>query len=232
MKPPAWSFSALKNFLGCPSKYYKTKITKEFVEVWGAETEFGDEFHKCADNYLKFGAKAPLPEKFTQWREYLDRWRALAQKADALYVEHEMALDRSLKPVSWFSKLVWCRAKTDVLVVNGAWAYAGDHKTGKSKKYDESIDQLMITALHVFYYFPKVDTVRCGYYWLKENARPEESTYHRKDIPKMWNLVLPYLKEFKQAFNDEEFPPRQSGLCNGWCPVTSCTFWAPKKDKR
>lgn len=232
MKPPAWSFSALKNFLGCPSKYYKTKITKEFTEVWSADTEFGDEFHKCAENYLKHGDKAPLPEKFAQWRAYLDRWRKLAQvPGAALYIEHEMALDFKLRPSTWFGRQVWSRAKTDVLVVDDTWAYAGDHKTGKSKKYEEQIDQLMITALHVFYWFPKVHTVRCGYYWLKENARAEENTYYRKDIQKMWLIVMPHLKEFKRAFNEENFPPRSSGLCAGWCPVTSCEFWRPKKDK-
>jgi hypothetical protein len=40
---------------------------------------------------------------------------------------------------------------------------------------------------------------------------------------------VPDLKQYATAFKTDVWQPRQSGLCNGWCPVTECEFWKPKR---
>ena len=37
--------------------------------------------------------------------------------------------------------------------------------------------------------------------------------------------------QYAQAFKTDTWQPRPSGLCNGWCPVKTCEFWQPKRNK-
>jgi hypothetical protein len=72
--------------------------------------------------------------------------------------------------------------------------------------------------------------VRCEYYWTQTKSTNGQ-TFERKQIPEMWQEFLPGLKQYAQAFHEDIWQPRQSGLCKGWCPVTDCEFWAPKRRK-
>jgi hypothetical protein len=54
---------------------------------------------------------------------------------------------------------------------------------------------------------------------------------HRDQIGAVWGEFLPNLKQYAQAFKEDIWQPRQSGLCGGYCPVTDCEFWRPKRRK-
>jgi hypothetical protein len=40
---------------------------------------------------------------------------------------------------------------------------------------------------------------------------------------------MPDIKQYQQAFVQDVWQARQSGLCHGWCPVTTCEYWKPKR---
>jgi hypothetical protein len=75
-----------------------------------------------------------------------------------------------------------------------------------------------------------VNTVHVSYAWLVPNV-VDKFVFKREDERAMWLNIAPDLKEYRTAFKIEVFNPKQSGLCNGWCPVTSCEFWKPKRKK-
>jgi hypothetical protein len=144
-----------------------------------------------------------------------------------LKVECRIALNRQAQPCEFFAEDVWFRGVIDVLKVNGSQALVVDHKTGK---HHTKFGQLKLFALHTFAAHPEVDTVRCDYYWTQTMTKGGE-TYTRAQIPAMWKGFLPDLRQYAQAFKEETWQPRQSGLCAGWCPVTDCEFWRPKRRK-
>jgi hypothetical protein len=45
----------------------------------------------------------------------------------------------------------------------------------------------------------------------------------------LWSKFVPDLRQYMEAFKTETWQARPSGLCNGWCPVTECEHWKPKK---
>ena len=53
----------------------------------------------------------------------------------------------------------------------------------------------------------------------------------RDQIDQLWAPFIGDLKQYMQAFREDIWQPRQSGLCNGWCPVTDCEFWKPKRNR-
>ena len=101
------------------------------------------------------------------------------------------------------------------------------HNTGK---FHAKFGQLKLFAIHTFAAYPEVQQVRAEYYWTQTLTTNGE-TYTRDQIPQLWQEFLPGLRQYAQAFHENIWQPRQSGLCNGWCGVTSCEFWRPKRKR-
>lgn len=229
MKPKAWSHSALSQFSNCPRQYHEIKVLKRVVEPQGEAMIWGNRVHEAMEMYLKANFLSPgfdgLSPEFEMYRGYLN---AILKVPGDMYVEHEMSLDTNLNPCDKFAPDVFVRGICDVLHVDGVEARAMDHKTGKRKQDSK---QMKLMALLIFAHFPAVQRVRVGFFWLKTGDR-DTDRFLRADIPALWQEFLPELKQWKQAFATDTWQPRQSGLCHGWCPVTSCEFWRPKRAKR
>lgn len=99
------------------------------------------------------------------------------------------------------------------------------HNTGKRKLNSR---QLKLFALLVFIHYPEVMQVKTDFIWLATNEIDSEK-YSRDQEAELWQEFLPDLAAFNRAFKEETFPPKKSGLCAGWCPVTSCENWRPKR---
>ena len=99
------------------------------------------------------------------------------------------------------------------------------HNTGKRKVGSK---QLKLFALMVFLHHPEVMSVKTGFVWLKEGVSDYE-TYTRDQEADLWQEFVGDLARYNAAFKQDMWIPRKSGLCRGWCPVTSCEFWEPKK---
>ena len=140
-------------------------------------------------------------------------------------VEQKIALDRKLQPTNFFAEDVFFRGIIDYIKVDGACAYVVDYKTGKPH---QKFDQLQLFALHTFALYPDVDLVHVRFYWTQTEDETRYS-YRRDDVAGIWRKFIPDLKQYAEAFKTDTWQPRQSGLCNGWCPVKECEFWKQRR---
>jgi hypothetical protein len=235
MKPLPWSHSAMGDFLNCPKAYYHKRVAKDVLDPPNDAGLAGDFTHKAFEAYLKYGTPLPdeYPDNIRDWPEglkppaaYKDYLDGIKDSPGVLHVECRYAITSRLEPCDFFAEDVWCRSILDILRIKDTTAYIIDHKTGRRKN---DLRQLRLNALMVFLHHPEVEKVGVAYAWLKENSREKYVWYTREDEANMWRAFLPDIKLYKEAFRIEVFNPKQSGLCNGWCPVTHCEYWKPKR---
>lgn len=230
MTPKAWSFSALNRFVNCPKQYHEITVKRRIKDVDGPDAGYGHFVHEHGEKYLRAKGDYVLPANpphingFPQIAEYKGYFDAILRLPGEIYIEANMALDAQLQPVAYYDPRVWVRGKADVVAIHNGVARGLDHKTGKRKPSN----QMVLMALLIFQHHPEVHTVKTAFFWLKEKSFDHE-TYVRADIPSMWNQFVTGLHQYVQAFKTDTWQPRQSGLCHGWCPVTDCEFWKPKK---
>lgn len=222
-QPAPWSHSRLEDFKNCPRAFYEKQIAKSVTETKGEATLWGEEVHKRFEEFLADGVA--LPPELVVHEPFL--LRLLELPADHRFVEQRIALNRTGNTCEFFDEDVWFRGVIDFGIVDGRFARLIDHKTGK---HHSKFGQLKLFALWTFERFPKVEVVRCEYYWTQTMTVAGE-TYTRDQVPKLWASFIPDLKQYAQAFKTDTWQPRQSGLCNGWCPVTDCEFWRPKRKR-
>lgn len=220
MKPLPWSHSRLEDFVNCPRAFAEKQVYKSVVEEKGEATIWGEKVHKHFEERLVDGVV--LPPELECHEDFL---RRLEDEPGEMFVEERIALNKRAQPCGFFDDDVWYRGVVDVKKVNGDFARLVDHKTGKQKPFSR---QLKVFALHTFAAHPAVMITRCEYYWTQTMTKTGE-TFTRNQIPALWKSFIPDLAQYAQAFKDELWQPRQSGLCAGWCPVTSCEFWRPRR---
>ena len=219
----AWSYSAMNTFDTCPRQYYAKYVSKECPFVQNAAAKWGDDVHKAFEDAIKYGSS--LPANMVMYQKFLDAVRYRADKLGGeLIAERPVALTRDLKSVSCFTKKtakepVWFRLKVDVSTLVGDYAELLDWKTGKMK---DDPDQLHLYALVVFILHPEINKANVGYVWLKDGVLTPPVTYHRSQMPEMLAYWVAKYEVLEEAFISDNFPPKPSGLCHGWCEVTSC----------
>lgn len=222
MKPMAWSYSSLDDFKNCPRAFHAKRVAKTVQEQPSDAMIWGNKVHKCFELRLK--DNEPLPEYLEEHEPFM---RELEELEGEKHTERRIALNTSRKPCGFFDKAVWMRGIIDLSVIHNDGALLVDYKTGKPHS---KFEQLQLFALHTFIEFPQVNYVTAQFYWTKTKNTTEQ-TYSREQATAMWNKFAPDLKQYVQAFKDDVWQPRPSGLCNGWCPVTTCEFWKPKRSK-
>lgn len=216
MKPLPWAYTTLDMFLQCPRKYHAIKVVKSYKDEMSEVGLWGDRFHKTAAKFLE--GKEDLPDEFAQYRSYLEEIKTVH---GTMYVERKLALDAALNPCDFFRGAnIFMRAVIDVLHIQRVRALMIDHKTGKRKPDSK---QMKAFAIMVFHHHPEVNEVKTMFAWLKTGEKDTE-TFYRRDLPQLWLEFLPDLQLYKHAFENELWPPRQSGLCRAHCPVLSCEF--------
>lgn len=97
------------------------------------------------------------------------------------------------------------------------------HNTGK-KKNDP--DQVVMYSASALIDYPQVEIAKGGYIWLKEpkaTAIDKPMVFTRANLPDMWAPFDMKYARLRHAYENDQFPPKKSGLC-GWCDVESCEF--------
>jgi hypothetical protein len=109
------------------------------------------------------------------------------------------------------------------LAVDGdqRYAVAFDWKTGKDIKPE--FEQLQLTAQMLFVHHPGLKEVHTAYYW-SQHVTETTANYKPEDMVKLWAKLMPEVKKMEEAHRTTTYPPRPSGLCIRWCPVTSCPY--------
>jgi hypothetical protein len=73
-----------------------------------------------------------------------------------------------------------------------------------------------------------VQVVDTRYYWA-QTMTETRAVYTIDQQASLWGEFVPDLHNYAQAYKTEVWTAKPSGLCNGWCPVTDCQFWRPKR---
>lgn len=214
---PPWSYSSLTKFETCPRQYAAIKVHRVVKDEMGEAAYWGDKVHKALE--ARVLNKTPLPEGMKQWER-------LAAKFDHpkgdVFTETQIALTKNLQPCTWMSPDAWVRGIIDVGVDAGPVCVALDYKTGKVKP---EMDQLKLFAALLMQIKPYVQKVRTGYIWLAYNKLSRE-TFTRDDLPSIWEGFAARQGRLVSAYEQDKWPPKPSGLCAKWCPVTKqhCRF--------
>ncbi len=222
MHPLPWSHSRLEDFKNCPRAFAEKQVYKSVVEEQNEASIWGNRVHKHFEERLTSGVV--LPPELEIHEPYLQRLYGMPGQ---MFVEERVALNRKAEPCGFFDEDVWFRGVIDFMKIFNGHATIIDHKTGK---HHSKFGQLRLFALHTFIAHPEVGSARADYYWTQTMTKTGEG-YARSQVPQLWAPFLPDLKQYAQAFKEELWQPRPSGLCNGWCPVLDCEHWKPKRRK-
>lgn len=224
-KPLAWSHSALETFENCPRQYHETKVLKKWPFETSKEMLWGREVHAQFENFLLHDK--PVTADLAVHVGFLTDFKN--QRGD-LAGEERIALDTQMRSSPYFGPDVWYRGQVDARkrdYISGV-SHVLDHKTGKVKN---DFAQLKGFAMHEFLTQPQIHTVKVEFYWTQIRGANGE-TYTRAQLPELIGFFVPKLNRFADAFLTDTWIPKQSGLCNGWCPVTTCEFWRPRRQTR
>ncbi len=214
----AWSYSRLKVWKDCPKAFYHQNVPKkghpdrvEFVtsqamadgnEVDGALT-------------ARIGKGTPLPAKFAPYEPMA---QAVLAAPGTKLTQMKLALNQAFKPCGYMDwDTAWVRVIYDVAIINGERGFLGDWKNGKVF-IDE--DQLRLFAAVGFHQFPEVNTFDTSYIWLKAGFT-SDSTYHRRELPDMWQTFIPDVERLQVAFKTNHWPaePKRGKATCKWCGV-------------
>lgn len=222
----SWSHTSMSTFETCPRQYEAKYVTKEVKFEETDATRWGNEVHLGLEERVRDGK--PLPPNLAIYEKYA---RAILARKGEKIVEGEFALAVDKTPTGFFAKDVWVRSKIDVLNLrDDGIAEVWDWKSGKPKL---DATQLLLYALLVMEHHPDIKEVRCAYVWLQNQAPiGAPISYLRFNKAALWMTFEDKYRQLKSAYDLGVFQPKTSGLCAGWCSVTSCEFWKPKRVKR
>lgn len=219
------SYTSLSQFQKCERQYHEVRVLKRFPYVSSPEAEFGDRAHKALEAAARDGV--PLPPEFAAYQWVLDDF--VARLPGQLHYEYEFSLSSMGNPVpprDWNRK--YWMGKADVMAIDGEHAIVADYKTGKSKYPDT--EQLDLMAMCTFNTFPQVTKVS-GVLLFLQDAVTSMTVHTRGDLLKLSNKFHSVTKDIELAQASGVWKEKPSALCP-WCPVTECSNWKPKPEKR
>lgn len=216
---PPWSYSALTSFETCPKRYFHIKVAKDVHDRPGEAALWGSKVHKHLEDRVRDGTC--LPESIAAYEKIV---APLVSSSGTKLVEEQMAVNVNLQPVAWTSPDAWCRGIVDLglLSISKEKAVLIDWKTGKRKPDN---DQLMLFAGLAFAHYAELRTVSTAFVWLKD-SKIDKQHFERGDTTKIWTAFIPRVQRLERAYQKTYFPPKPSGLCAKYCPVSKnkCEF--------
>jgi len=215
MEQIQWSFSSLKDFIGCPKRYQEVKVLNNYEFQPTEATTYGNKVHAALEAYVKKGTE--LPDNYKRYQGYVD---GILEIPGTKYPEYRMALDIEGKPCKWGSKDRWVRGIADLIVIDGEDAYIIDYKTGSANYPDPN--QLKLMALMVFAYFPEVQKINAALMFIMHETIVDER-YNRDQIDELWEVFFPHLERLKLSYENDTWPANPTALCR-FCPVVTCDF--------
>ena len=76
-------------------------------------------------------------------------------------------------------------------------------------------------ALVVFKHFPQVEKVKAGLLFVVSKDLIKD-VYTKEQVPALWEKWLADYSKLEQAFKNDMWNPKPSGLCRRHCAVTEC----------
>jgi RecB family exonuclease len=225
LKPfPRVSPSSLLDFEGCPKRWHRVRILKDFPFVETEAITYGNIVHEQLEKYVKTGAV--LPEHLEYLKPFIDGTRELGYE---LYAELEVAVNEKWEAVTYWSKQTWLWGKVDLIGIKGDEAIIFDYKTGKRKNDPTQLKMYGVMLFEVL----KLRKVTSYYLWLKtKDSDHFEITAENFESSKA--EIVERIARMKDHYERQDFPTRTSPLC-GWCPcLDTCpeaTYYKTKRDR-
>ena len=209
------SFSSISTFDTCPRQFHHLYVLTDVKSKDNEANLWGTKCHKEIEDYLKEGREIDDEAP----KRALPLIQTIRKLQGAEQVEWKWALNTDWSATGFFDAPM-LRGVIDWLVVTGEKAIVADWKFGRRK---ENSDQLKLFALAVFLHHPEVQKVRTMYVWLKEGqGAPTVADYTRDQVYELKAYWGAKTQPIGERLELGVFPPKRSGLCRGWCPVTSC----------
>jgi hypothetical protein len=76
--PVHWSYSSLKNFEGCPQRYYQEKEIGAVRQLPNKHTDYGLKLHEAVENFFSRAPRLLIPRIRVTWC-----WRCCACRANS-----------------------------------------------------------------------------------------------------------------------------------------------------
>lgn len=213
----AWTYSHIEKFETCPKQFYHTTVVRDFVSPPTEQSLWGQRVHTAFENRVKDGTALP---------EGMEHWEPIAKKIEEIpgvkFPEVKMAVSKAFQKAEWDS--AWSRGIADLVVINEDRAMVLDYKTGKRKPSD----QLALYAAYTFAHYPEINKVDTRFVWLK-NKKIDKEQFSRDDVSDIWRKFVPKVARIESSHEREVWPPKPSGLCNGWCPVKTCPYYKERR---
>jgi len=210
-----WSYSRLKDFMGCPRRHYETQIAKNFQQPYTQALRYGNAVHKALEKYAVDGT--PLPNNYKRYQGYVD---GILEIEGNKYPEYKMGLLPNRKACDYEDKNRWVRGIADMIIVDGDMAHIVDYKTG-SANYPDPM-QLKLMGLMVFAHFPEVLNIKAALFFIMHNVIVDEA-YTRDQTDDLWAHFAPHLARWEAAHATNEWLANPTVLC-GYCAVRTCEF--------
>ena len=213
-----WSFSGIKTYETCPTKYKAEKVTKEVPYTDTDATIYGKDIHKACEDFI--ATNVPLPGKYSYIQPVMDSIKAMPGEK---FVEQQFGVSKEggrLSLCDFDSPNVWFRGVADLVIINGKEATVFDYKSSKNTKYADT-RQLALMAAAVFLKYPEVEVVKAGLIFLVCNA-VIKAKYTRDRRFDIFAQLDELLQQREVSYNTGVFNPKPNGLCKNWCKVHSC----------
>jgi PD-(D/E)XK nuclease superfamily len=228
MNPPVplkHTYSSVTKFETCPRQWAEVKFYKRVKEEQGDAARRGEQGHKALENFLLY--QQPFPN---EWAWLRDLGEALRTNLQGMHVgvEMELAVNAMGAPCSYNGNDYRIRGKPDLAAFTPDYktAYVFDFKFGKRKP----TDQTQLYAGKLVLNYPTVERVYHKFLWVYHPEANDSGVFVRdRDLAPLWQKWNHRMSAIEHAAANETFPPKPSGLCNGWCPVRTCEFWKPKR---
>jgi hypothetical protein len=235
VKSFSWSYSKLKNFETCPRRYQEVDVNKSVEQTRSEALDRGDELHEAMKNRVQ--GTTPLPPHFIYMEKWAEKLTRVLHPFQIIQCELKLSADRQGKPTGYFDKTTWLRTKIDYLRIIPAdlqspdqgpsdFAHVVDYKTGRPPKFWDGT-QLLINAHLIFQHYTELGKMRVDYLWTEYNDTNHE-TFTREETPKAFDALLPRVSALEEAHATGEFPPKPCGLCEEYCPVTTCEHYGKR----
>lgn len=212
------SYSAIKDFEGCPRRYNEVRILKKFKSPQTEATLYGTAVHKAMEDFVMLGT--PIPESYAQFAQFVE---PLAKLPGRILCEQKLGIRADFSPCDFFGEGVWFRGVPDYLQINeaGTVARVADYKTGKSSRYADP-GQLELMAAMIMAHYPTVQKVKGALLFLVVGD-VIKSEYTREQLPEIFSKWAGRASAIEDALVHGVWNPRSSALCR-FCPVKSCEY--------
>jgi len=215
---PPVTYSHIDAFETCPKQFHEVKVLRSVVEPETEAQRWGIKVHTAFEHAMLDGT--PLPEGMKQWQPLADKFYALPGEKLA---EYQFAVDRNFQATGWSGS--WSRGIADLVVIHKKRALVADWKTGKRKPSE----QLQLYAGFIKAKWPEVEVIQTAFVWLKEKKITKATIQADTGVPIIWQGFIPRVRRLERAYENDAWPAKPSGLCNGWCPVKTCTYYKEKR---